>query len=152
MEPMTFYVDGESYIFRVPVMKDVLRVNQSLPLLVTEDTKDDDSEDDAFRKMAEDPEKLIRFLERVDEMLCIVALRPRLVTSYDIDPTDGVRPVQSLRDQDKAHIYLSLLGASGYNDEAAVSIAPFSVADALSSGSTASVEDTASAPASSSAT
>jgi len=151
MEPMTFTVGGEEYVFRLPLMKDYVRINKQLPLLVTDDTDDTDDERDAFTKMAEDPDRLVRFLERVDAMLCVVSLKPKLVEAYDLEPADGVRSVQSIRDQDKTHIYLCLIGESGYNDAAAVEIGPLSEADPRSSGSTPSVNGTASAPAGSSA-
>jgi len=151
MEPMTFTVGGEEYVFRLPTMKDSLRINQQIPLLVSPDTSEEDDERTAFEKMAEDPEKLIRFLERVDAMLCVVSLKPKLVQEYDLDPPEGVRSVKSLRDQDKTHIYLCLLGQSGYNDAAAVEIGPLSEADPRSSGSTPSEATTDNVPAGSSA-
>ena len=154
LKTQSYTAGGSEYVFRLPQMKDLIRLNDSLPLLPGTPKVEDESPEaakEAFRKMVRDKKQLLRLLERADALLCVVSLKPKLVAEAKLEHPEGEASVLELKDQDKIFIYLSLLGLSGYNDEAAVELGPLSKTEASSRGSTASASDTVNVQASSAA-
>lgn len=146
----TITIRGRDFLFRLPDLEDIIVVNREYPVLpVLEEAEDAGDHKTVIAKVSTSTEELLAYMQRVNHMLELCALRPRLVHEFSPDAQDGLIPVRALHHNDRIKAHTLLWNLAQSDAEADVSLRPFSTGTSLSS-STASGSDTGSSPAKSS--
>lgn len=124
--------DNRTFLFKIPDFEELTLVEEALPILDTTPHEQQAEEDPqrAVEFLAADPIARKRFFARVNKLLCVCSIKPRL-TNEDEPPTDegddgSFMWVRWLRATDRASMFACLMGLSGYTKEAGIELRPFS--------------------------
>lgn len=139
------------FVFRVPALGDILKLEESLPLLpIQEKELETKTEEEILAIVSQAPERMKRLVKRCDFLVTECSLRPKIVDDdglffdddgnpRDLSKLDGEPyPLGALGGRERLKIGFSLFGLSGYNEEAAVELLPLSGTGGSSNSSTPS--------------
>lgn len=131
-ERVELRLSGSVYSFKVPDFEELTVVEETLPILDTTDDAIEKAEDDPQRAvefLAGNPDARKRFFERVNKLLCVCSITPRLTNESEVpdeDTTGRTRWVRWLRASDRASAFAVLMGLSSFTREAGIELRPFS--------------------------